>query len=66
MLRAHWSPDGKRIAYSEFVITRSGVGESELFSIGIHGWNRVRITHTAGAEQGPTWQPIPWFTDPKS
>ena len=47
-----WSPDSRRIAYSS-----SLDGNSNIFSIGTDGKDRIRLTNHPGPDSHPDWSP---------
>ena len=47
-----WSPDSRRIAYAS-----SLDGNSNIFSIGTDGRDRIRFTNNVGSEEHPDWSP---------
>lgn len=50
-----WSPDGKLLAFVRMV-TRTN---SEIFVVNVNGTGIRRLTHLAGSEAAPDWQPLP-------
>jgi len=50
-----WSPDGKRIAFSE---SRKGTYSRDIFVMRADGSDVRQLTDLAGDEQQPDWQPV--------
>jgi Tol biopolymer transport system component len=50
-----WSPDGKLIAFARMVTPTN----SEIFVVNANGTGLRRLTKYVGADEAPTWQPLP-------
>jgi Tol biopolymer transport system component len=53
-----WSPTGRRLAYTKSLHSDSIESKSDLFTIGVHGQDRRRLTHSEHKyESTPAWSP---------
>jgi hypothetical protein len=53
------SPDGTRVAFVAFEV---GVGNIDIWTMGLDGSGTSRLTQEAGPDTSPDWQPIPACT----